>query len=66
MCAFFIVWGKVKTTIQIVAVCFLLVSISFSEFSLFKIVGDALIYISVLLSIVSCINYIVKNKSIMI
>lgn len=60
------VWGKVKTTVQIVAVCFLLVSISFSEFSLFKLVGDSLIYISVLLSVVSCINYIVKNKGIMI
>ncbi|MEZ4357210.1 MAG: CDP-diacylglycerol--glycerol-3-phosphate 3-phosphatidyltransferase [Eubacteriales bacterium] len=60
------VWGKVKTIVQIVAVSFLLVSMSFTSISLFKWVGDALIYVSVLLSIISCINYIVKNRSIMI
>ena len=61
--------GKAKTVVQIVAVVALLLreglfAQTFFETWLFWI-GEALIWISVILSIWSCVNYFVKNRTVL-
>lgn len=58
------VWGKIKTVTQIVGIIFLLVHMSW-KWDILKYAGDALIYISVILSVLSCVNYILSNKSVL-
>lgn len=57
-------WGKIKTIVQIVAI----VAILIRNFPLSLItdfpVGTALMYIAVILTIISGVNYIVKNAKI--
>ncbi len=55
--------GKLKTAVQMVAIILLLFNgVLFGEFG--KILGLILIYASVVISVYSCIEYIVKNKKI--
>ncbi len=51
-------WGKVKTTVQMIMIIVLLVNL---PWKFFEIVGIILIYASMALAIISMIDYVVKN-----
>lgn len=53
-------WGKFKTTFQMVAVCLLIVDIP-----QLRILTQVILWIAVLLTIVSLIDYLIKNKNVM-
>lgn len=53
-------WGKFKTVFQMVAVCLLIVNIP-----VLNIVTQIILYIAVVLTIVSLIDYLYKNRSVM-
>ena len=61
------IWGKVKTVFQMIAIIVLLLYksligvISEKKLIYVKTAGDILIYIAVILTIVSCVNYALKN-----
>ena len=55
-------WGKFKTVFQIFMVIVLIVNI---QNFVFYVIGQALIYISLALTIISLIDYIVKNKNVL-
>lgn len=61
------IWGKVKTVFQMIAIIVLLLYKSLSGVAFkngliyIKTAGDILIYIAVILTIVSCVNYALKN-----
>lgn len=56
--------GKVKTVVQIVGVAAIfLENPIFSGWGIFF--GEILLYVSVVLSVVSCVEYIVKNKELL-
>lgn len=57
------IWGKIKTVVQIIGVTVLTLNMSLN-INVLQIIGDVLMYASVALSIISCTNYIVKNKSV--
>lgn len=54
-------WGKFKTAFSMVMLCFLIADINNSVFT---IVTEILIWISLILTVVSLIDYIIKNKDI--
>lgn len=62
------IWGKLKTFFQMVAIITLLLSRGLSLFlselvvKKVKLFGDALMVISVVLTVVSAVNYILKNR----
>lgn len=55
-------WGKFKTTFQMLMVIVLIVNI---PNTFFQILGIALTYIALILTVVSLIDYIVKNKDVL-
>lgn len=55
-------WGKIKTVCQMVMIIWLILDLSFS---LYTIVGNVLIYVSVILTIISLIDYLAKNKEVL-
>ena len=55
-------WGKFKTVFQIFMVIVLIVNI---QNFVFYVIGQALIYISLALTIISLIDYIVKHKNVL-
>lgn len=55
-------WGKFKTTFQMLMVIVLILDF---EMPFFEILGQILIYASLLLTIISLVDYIVKNKNIL-
>jgi len=69
-------WGKAKTFIQIVAILMALINLNlrnykffnnpvdFQLMSNFKMVSDIVMYIAVLVTIISGVDYFVKNKDI--
>ena len=61
------IYGKIKTVIQSVAVAALLIAIDNTGlfFDIAYYSGTALIWLSGILSVGSCVNYIVKNKEIL-
>ena len=56
------IWGKLKTTVQMCAVVGLLAPITWPWY---QILCQVLIYISAVLSIISVVDYIWKNKSVL-
>ena len=52
-------WGKVKTTFQMLMVIVLILDI---QMPFFQILGTVLTYVVLILTVVSLIDYIVKNK----
>ena len=52
-------WGKFKTTFQMIMVCLMIVNIE-----QLKLVTDIVMWIAVVLTIVSLIDYIIKNKDV--
>ena len=55
-------WGKFKTTFQMLMVIVLILNI---QMSFFQILGVILTYVALILTVVSLIDYIVKNKDVL-
>ena len=55
-------WGKFKTTFQMVMVIVLILDI---QMPFFQILGTVLTYVALILTVVSLIDYIVKNKDVL-
>lgn len=55
-------WGKFKTTFQMLMVIVLILNI---QMSFFQILGVILTYAALILTVVSLIDYIVKNKDVL-
>ena len=53
-------WGKFKTTFQMIAVCLMI-----ADIEAISLVTDVVTWIAVILTVVSLIDYLVKNKDIM-
>ena len=51
--------AKVKTTIQLVACCVVILSINWNVLSLY---GDILMYLAAVITVISGVNYIYKNR----
>lgn len=55
-------WGKFKTTFQMLMVIVLILNI---QMPFFQILGKILTYVALILTVVSLIDYIVKNKDVL-
>ena len=55
-------WGKFKTTFQMLMVIALILDI---QMPFFQILGTVLTYVALILTVVSLIDYIVKNKDVL-
>lgn len=55
-------WGKFKTTFQMIAVCLMIANI---ENQIMQYITMAVLWIAVVLTIVSLIDYLIKNKDVM-
>lgn len=55
-------WGKFKTTFQMLMVIVLILDI---QIPFFQILGTVLTYVALILTVVSLIDYIVKNKDVL-
>lgn len=53
-------WGKFKTTFQMVAVCLLI-----ADIAAIQIVTQIVLWVAVILTVVSLIDYLIKNKDVM-
>ena len=55
-------WGKIKTTVQMVMSVFLIVNF---DGKVINIVGNVLIYAAILLTVISLVDYLVKNWNVL-
>ena len=55
-------WGKFKTTFQMLMVIVLILDI---QMPFFQVLGTVLTYVALILTVVSLIDYIVKNKDVL-
>ncbi len=55
-------WGKLKTVFQMIMIIVLLINI---DNALFKAVSYALIVLSLLLTVISAVDYMIKNKNVL-
>ena len=53
-------WGKFKTTFQMVAVCLLI-----ADIEVLRLVTEIVLWIAVILTVVSLVDYLIKNKDVM-
>ena len=53
-------WGKFKTTFQIIMICLMI-----ADLPALHVVTQVVLWIAVILTVVSLIDYLVKNKSVM-
>lgn len=53
-------WGKFKTTFQMLAVCLLI-----ADIEVLSLVTQIILWIAVILTVVSLIDYLIKNKDVM-
>ena len=53
-------WGKFKTTFQMVAVCLLI-----ADLEMLNVITQIILWIAVVLTVVSLIDYLIKNKNVM-
>ena len=53
-------WGKFKTTFQLVAVCLLI-----ADIAAIQVVTQIVLWIAVILTVVSLVDYLIKNKDVM-
>ncbi len=53
-------WGKFKTTFQMVAVCLLI-----ADIPALSLVTEIVLWIAVILTVVSLVDYLIKNKDVM-
>lgn len=65
------IWGKVKTVFQMIMIIWLILDLNWfvekyiTDIPLYDIAGNILIVISLILTVVSMIDYIVKNKDVL-
>lgn len=53
-------WGKFKTTFQMIAVCLLI-----ADIAAIGVITQIILWIAVILTVVSLVDYLVKNKDVM-
>ena len=53
-------WGKFKTTFQMVMICLMI-----ADIAAISIITDVVMWIAVVLTVVSLVDYLVKNKDVM-
>lgn len=53
-------WGKFKTTFQMIAVCLLI-----ADLEMLNVITQIILWIAVVLTVVSLIDYLIKNKNVM-
>ncbi len=53
-------WGKFKTTFQMIAVCLLI-----ADLEMLNVITQIIVWIAVVLTVVSLIDYLIKNKNVM-
>ena len=58
-------WGKFKTTFQMLMVIVLMLDISLNQYAWIHILGIVLTYIALALTVISLIDYIVKNRGVL-
>lgn len=58
-------WGKFKTTFQMLMVIVLLLDITLSDVAWLHILGIVLTYIALVLTVVSLVDYVAKNKDVL-
>lgn len=64
-------WGKVKTVFQMIMIIWLIFDLNdlvteyIIDIPIYDIIGTALIYVSLLLTVVSMIDYFIKNKDVL-
>lgn len=58
-------FGKVKTWVQDISLLVLLVALQFKDVEWLKIIGNISLFLAALLTVVSGINYIVKNRKVL-
>jgi CDP-diacylglycerol--glycerol-3-phosphate 3-phosphatidyltransferase len=56
------IWGKIKTAVTMVMLCFLIADLKFTPIVIFT---QIMIYASLILTIVSLIDYLVTNKGVL-
>lgn len=65
------IWGKIKTVEQMIMICFLtadlgdFIDVSIGNMDLIMLLEDILIYAAVVLTVISLVNYMVKNKEVL-
>lgn len=57
-------WGKFKTTFQMIMVCLMIVDLS-GFWSWFGIMTDVVMWIALVLTVVSLVDYLIKNRAVM-
>ena len=57
-------WGKFKTTFQMVMVCLMIADLG-AMFSWMRLLTDIVMWIALILTVVSLVDYLVKNKDVM-
>lgn len=57
-------WGKFKTTFQMIMVCLMIVNLG-AMFPWMQIVTDIVMWIALALTVISLIDYLVKNRNVM-
>lgn len=55
------IWGKFKTAFQMIMSCFLIINLDFKFVNIFE---QVLIYISLALTIISMLDYLIRNRKI--
>lgn len=55
-------WGKIKTVFQMIMIIWLIVDI---PLFIFEVIGQILIYVSLGLTVISLVDYMIKNKSVL-
>lgn len=55
-------WGKVKTVFQMIMIIWLILDM---PFFVCKVIGQVLIYASLVLTVISLVDYMIKNKSVL-
>lgn len=58
-------WGKFKTTFQMLMVIVLMLDITLNQYVWIHILGIVLTYIALALTVISLIDYIVKNRGVL-
>ena len=57
-------WGKFKTTFQMVMVCLMLLDLS-EKFAWYGILTNLIMWIALILTVVSLVDYLMKNKNVL-
>ena len=64
-------WGKVKTVFQMIMIIWLILDLNWFivkyifDFPIYDILGNALIVVSLVLTVISMVDYIAKNKAVL-